>query len=341
MRISASLEIVQLQEGLGLSGILPTRGANWSAAGDRLAVPRVHKAIIATPLGKLPTGHDAANPIKLPSPFDEASTSSTSDMPRKFVKALSASRLPVPAPFLKAHSSSRIPHISSADIAAVSATAEPVQRARAPMAKANSLSRLPSVDASYAALAASASHPETPKSQAGEGADEPVDRTVARGAMLIPKGSSSLPSSQKTQATAADAPPPMESLCAPTSGETTGAPSSTAAACAAVPPRPFLRSASSPLSRGEGSSSGSRPGSAKSLHQAKLSQAKQEATFAFNQALCEHSSTAALIMTNLPLPKITDGTADYMEHLEMLTMGCKRVLLIAGQRDAEVITMYS
>ena len=91
---------------------------------------------------------------------------------------------------------------------------------------------------------------------------------------------------------------------------------------------------------------------------------------------------AALIMINLPLPKITDvrrvpgtpfasgthycgpppmacppaewrtrllfscrtltqGTADYMEHLEMLTMGCKRVLLIAGQRDAEVITMYS
>lgn len=65
------------------------------------------------------------------------------------------------------------------------------------------------------------------------------------------------------------------------------------------------------------------------------------ATLAFNEALRDRSSEAALIMTNLPLPKFTDGTAEYMEHLEMLTEDCPRVLLIAGQRDAEVITMYS
>ena len=37
----------------------------------------------------------------------------------------------------------------------------------------------------------------------------------------------------------------------------------------------------------------------------------------------------------------SDVTTSYMEHLELLTEGIPRVLLVAGQRDAEVITMYS
>ena len=62
----------------------------------------------------------------------------------------------------------------------------------------------------------------------------------------------------------------------------------------------------------------------------------QTSAMAFNEALRNRSLDAQLIMTNLPLPKYTDGTAEYMEHLELLTEDCPRVLLIAGQRDAEV-----
>ena len=70
-------------------------------------------------------------------------------------------------------------------------------------------------------------------------------------------------------------------------------------------------------------------------------QTKQQATRALNRAMREHSSESNLVMTNLPLPKETDETASYMEHLEMLAEGIQRCLFVAGQRDAEVITMYS
>ena len=46
-------------------------------------------------------------------------------------------------------------------------------------------------------------------------------------------------------------------------------------------------------------------------------------------------------MTNLPLPKDSDATEAYMEHLELLADGIQRCLFVAGQRDAEVMTMYS
>ena len=65
------------------------------------------------------------------------------------------------------------------------------------------------------------------------------------------------------------------------------------------------------------------------------------ATRAFNHVLRQHSSASVLVMTNLPLPKETDETSAYMQHLEELTTGIPRVLLVAGQRDGEVITMYS
>lgn len=46
--------------------------------------------------------------------------------------------------------------------------------------------------------------------------------------------------------------------------------------------------------------------------------------------------------TNLPLPRAADEPTAYMEHLELLiTPEIPRALLVAGQRDAEVITMYS
>ena len=46
-------------------------------------------------------------------------------------------------------------------------------------------------------------------------------------------------------------------------------------------------------------------------------------------------------MTNLPLPEVTQSTFDYMSHLDSLVQGIQRVMLVAGQKDADVITMYS
>ena len=68
---------------------------------------------------------------------------------------------------------------------------------------------------------------------------------------------------------------------------------------------------------------------------------RRQATRTLNAMLVEHSAESALVMTNLPLPKEADAPADYMEHLELLMSGIPRALLVAGQRDAEVITMYS
>jgi len=68
---------------------------------------------------------------------------------------------------------------------------------------------------------------------------------------------------------------------------------------------------------------------------------RRQATRGLNTLLVENSAESALVMTNLPLPK-EEGTAQaYMEHLELLMAGIPRALLVAGQRDAEVITMYS
>ena len=54
-----------------------------------------------------------------------------------------------------------------------------------------------------------------------------------------------------------------------------------------------------------------------------------------------HSSNSELVMTNLPLPEVATSTFDYMRHLDSLVQGIPRVMLVAGQKDADVITMYS
>ena len=60
-----------------------------------------------------------------------------------------------------------------------------------------------------------------------------------------------------------------------------------------------------------------------------------------NQLIRLHSQKAELVMTNLPLPQLAQSTDAYMTHLEELVHGIERVMLVAGQKDADVITMYS
>jgi len=78
---------------------------------------------------------------------------------------------------------------------------------------------------------------------------------------------------------------------------------------------------------------------------------KMRTTHLFNQMVRSYSldahppfDPAALILCNLPLP--FEGEAEtkpeeYMEHLEVMMAGIPRALLVAGQKDADVITMYS
>lgn len=62
----------------------------------------------------------------------------------------------------------------------------------------------------------------------------------------------------------------------------------------------------------------------------------------FNQLMLEESNQAALIMTNLPLPDIETSVEDYMAHLEALVKGLMPpVMLVAGKKAGDVVTMYS
>ena len=62
---------------------------------------------------------------------------------------------------------------------------------------------------------------------------------------------------------------------------------------------------------------------------------------AFNRVLRKYSEESALVMTNLPLPRDADSPQEYMAHLDALVADVPRVLLVAGQKDADVVTMYS
>ena len=68
---------------------------------------------------------------------------------------------------------------------------------------------------------------------------------------------------------------------------------------------------------------------------------KLRTTLAFNHVIQKYSHDSALVMTNLPVPKDEDPVDSYMEHLAVLMNNIPRALLVAGQKDADVITMYS
>mmetsp|Transcript_6967 Transcript_6967/g.11707 ORF Transcript_6967/g.11707 Transcript_6967/m.11707 type:complete len:1007 (-) Transcript_6967:338-3358(-) len=69
--------------------------------------------------------------------------------------------------------------------------------------------------------------------------------------------------------------------------------------------------------------------------------ARMATTMAFNKLMQKYSKDSGVVMTNLPVPRKEESTEDYMRHLEALMDGIKRGLLVAGQRDADVITMFS
>ena len=66
-------------------------------------------------------------------------------------------------------------------------------------------------------------------------------------------------------------------------------------------------------------------------------------TAVLNKLLMKYSDSAALVMTNLPIPGREAITAPtrYMEQVDMLTNGLPLVLLVAGVTDFETITMHS
>ena len=68
---------------------------------------------------------------------------------------------------------------------------------------------------------------------------------------------------------------------------------------------------------------------------------KMRTSRAFNRVLRKYSEESALVMTNLPLPRDADSPQEYMAHLDALVADVPRVLLVAGQKDADVVTMYS
>jgi len=68
---------------------------------------------------------------------------------------------------------------------------------------------------------------------------------------------------------------------------------------------------------------------------------KMRTTYAFNQMVRKYSAEAALVLCNLPLPSEDKTAETYMEHLEVMMADIPRALLVAGQKDADVITMYS
>jgi len=62
-----------------------------------------------------------------------------------------------------------------------------------------------------------------------------------------------------------------------------------------------------------------------------------------NRLFCQYSSESALVMTNLPPPVLHDEYTPklYMEQVDTLIEDLPLCLLVAGQRNADVVTMYS
>lgn len=54
----------------------------------------------------------------------------------------------------------------------------------------------------------------------------------------------------------------------------------------------------------------------------------------------KYSTGAALVLCNLPIPSEKEAS-DYMSHLDVMMADIPRALLVAGHKNADVITMYS
>ena len=67
------------------------------------------------------------------------------------------------------------------------------------------------------------------------------------------------------------------------------------------------------------------------------------ATKMLNRVITKYSEGSSLVMTNLPMPTIESGQtpAAYMRIIDALTEDIPLCILVAGQKDANVVTMYS
>jgi len=60
-----------------------------------------------------------------------------------------------------------------------------------------------------------------------------------------------------------------------------------------------------------------------------------------NEAIKEKSSAAQLVIVNCPRPPTnSEAQENFMNYLEVLTDGLKRVLMVRGSRK-EVVTIYT
>ena len=66
-------------------------------------------------------------------------------------------------------------------------------------------------------------------------------------------------------------------------------------------------------------------------------------TRVLNRLFVKYSPASAIVMTNLPMPELHKNHVPelYMEQVDALTSNIALCLLVIGQRNADVVTMYS
>jgi len=269
MRITATMQVVQLTE--ALSGILPTRGAEWSNS-QGLVMPRVNKAIVSKALGTL----DTPDAQTYRAVGVEPSGGSPAGVRFKRQNSWMGNMLEEGE---SSPGSPRSPSIRPSSL--------PGSSRSSPFLKSMGVD------------------------QASCAADTSTEMTsLALPTAMIPPPQD--PPSPDKEPPTPEKEYPVQSAVQPEGSFTSDTGSFTA------DKESFTSGGFSPEYSAE---------------------ARRRATMALNRVMVEHSAESALVMTNLPLPKETDDPSMYMEHLEVLMRNIPRALLVAGQRDAEVITM--
>ena len=65
------------------------------------------------------------------------------------------------------------------------------------------------------------------------------------------------------------------------------------------------------------------------------------ATTVLNKLICKYSRESALVMTNLPMPGESQSPVNYMQQVDTLVESLPLCMLIMGQKNSDVVTMYS
>jgi len=86
-------------------------------------------------------------------------------------------------------------------------------------------------------------------------------------------------------------------------------------------------------------------GSSSKLFGAERAEAEQVllSTRVLNRLIAKYSNTSAMVMTNMPMPELHKNHVPelFMEQVDALTANLPLCLLVIGQRNADVVTMYS